>query len=228
MKIVTIGRGESCDIVINDSQNLISRRHATLRIYPFGKMELIPEGRNGTFVNGFQIPDGVPRKVSRKDVISFAHVRQLNWKEVKDIYRIIRISAAIVAGVIALSIAGVLLCNKLKTNVKNQEPLTPQTEVLAGEGEVCTSERMVEEKPTASGEQPETKRNIEGNNDANVADSSYVSIAPRSRRGDTTKIQPPKPKKKKEVKKEKEMVVNHNDTVSDSTQTVTPKYPIIY
>lgn len=50
MKILTIGRDESCNIVLSDST--VSRRHAILKIHATGKMEIISMGQNGTFVNG--------------------------------------------------------------------------------------------------------------------------------------------------------------------------------
>jgi pSer/pThr/pTyr-binding forkhead associated (FHA) protein len=39
MRTLSIGRGEGCDIFIDDYR--ISRRHALLKIYPFGKMEIV-------------------------------------------------------------------------------------------------------------------------------------------------------------------------------------------
>ena len=50
MKVISIGRGEDCNIVL--PENVISRRHAILKIHATGKMELIDMGQNGTFVNG--------------------------------------------------------------------------------------------------------------------------------------------------------------------------------
>ena len=90
MKILTIGRSEDCDVVIDDAQDMVSRKHALLRIYPTGKMELVPCGRNGTYVNGLPVKNDKPKVVTRKDVISFAHVRQLDWSIVPDPYRMHR------------------------------------------------------------------------------------------------------------------------------------------
>ena len=53
MKTITIGRGDGADIFIDDE--MISRRHAILRIYTFGKMELVDMGKNGTYVNAPKI-----------------------------------------------------------------------------------------------------------------------------------------------------------------------------
>lgn len=80
MKTITIGRDLSCDISIDD--NMISRRHALLRIHPTGKMELVDMSSNGTFVNGVKLASNVPFPLTRKDTVSFANVRQLDWTEV--------------------------------------------------------------------------------------------------------------------------------------------------
>lgn len=82
MKIITIGRGEDCNIILSDP--VISRKHALLKIYPTGKMEIVDMGQNGTYVNGVRLAPNTPYPVTRKDVISFAHVRQLDWKAVPD------------------------------------------------------------------------------------------------------------------------------------------------
>lgn len=80
MKVLSIGRGEDCNIIISDM--MVSRRHAILKIYPMGKMEIVDMGQNGTFVNGVKLTPNVAYPVSRKDVVSFAHVRQLDWSQV--------------------------------------------------------------------------------------------------------------------------------------------------
>lgn len=79
MKTLSIGRDTGCDIVLNDHSDVISRRHAVLNITSTGKMTLIDQGRNGTYVNGIKITPNVPFPVKRNDVVSFAHVMQLNW-----------------------------------------------------------------------------------------------------------------------------------------------------
>ena len=80
MKILTIGRDESCNIVLSDST--VSRRHAILKIHATGKMEIISMGQNGTFVNGVKLKSDTAYPVTRKDVVSFAHVRQLDWNQI--------------------------------------------------------------------------------------------------------------------------------------------------
>ena len=78
MKVYSIGREGGCDIVINDPSDVISRRHAVLNVSPSGKMTIVDQSTNGTYVNGMRINSGVPYPVTRKDSISFAHVARLN------------------------------------------------------------------------------------------------------------------------------------------------------
>lgn len=71
MKALSIGREQGCDIVINDSTDVISRRHAILNISSSGKITIVDQSRNGTYVNGIRISQNVPVPVTRKDIISF-------------------------------------------------------------------------------------------------------------------------------------------------------------
>lgn len=82
MKVYSIGREVGCDITINDSTDVISRRHATLNVYPSGKMTIIDSSHNGTYVNGIRISSNVPVPVTRKDNISFAHIARLDWNSI--------------------------------------------------------------------------------------------------------------------------------------------------
>lgn len=100
MKIITIGRDEDANIIIDDP--LISRRHATIRLLPLGKMEIKDLSKNGTFVNGVRIAPDKFVPVKRKDVVSFAKVAQLDWNEVPDNMRTVRITTFIVIGLLAI------------------------------------------------------------------------------------------------------------------------------
>lgn len=82
MKAYSIGREAGCDIVINDTTDVISRRHAILNVAPSGKMTIVDQSHNGTYVNGIRISPNVPVPVTRKDTISFAHVAKLDWNRV--------------------------------------------------------------------------------------------------------------------------------------------------
>ena len=78
-KIYTIGRDESCDIVVSDSTDVISRLHATIRVESNNKIYLTDQSRNGTYINGMKMSSNVEIPVSRKDVVSLAHVYELDW-----------------------------------------------------------------------------------------------------------------------------------------------------
>ena len=45
-------------------------------------MTLIDQSSNGTYVNGIRISPNVPVPVTRKDIISLAHVAKLDWNQV--------------------------------------------------------------------------------------------------------------------------------------------------
>lgn len=132
MKTITIGRGDGCQIFIDD--DMISRRHAILKISTFGKMEIVDMGKNGTFVNGIRLRPNVPVPVKRKDIISFANVSQLDWKQVPNpgiYYKI----GAIVLGVLLLLLVGLIVYRnvtdtpkpKPATNYEYYEESTPTT-----------------------------------------------------------------------------------------------------
>lgn len=79
MKTYSIGRDINCDIVITDSTDVVSRRHALLNVTSSGKMTIIDQSSNGTYVNGIRISQNVAVPVTRKDTISLAHVAKLDW-----------------------------------------------------------------------------------------------------------------------------------------------------
>ncbi len=79
MKVYSIGREAGCDIVIHDNTDVVSRRHAVLNVSSSGKMTIMDQSHNGTYVNGIRISPNVPVPVTRKDNISFAHIARLDW-----------------------------------------------------------------------------------------------------------------------------------------------------
>ncbi len=103
MKVYSIGREGGCDIVINDPSDVISRRHAVLNVSPSGKMTIVDQSTNGTYVNGMRINSNVPYPVTRKDSISFAHVARLDWNLIPSSNRILKYAAI---GVISLLLIG--------------------------------------------------------------------------------------------------------------------------
>lgn len=79
MKSYSIGRDESSNIIVNDPARLVSRHHATLNV-DGRRLTIIDSSSNGTYINGIRISPGTPVPVTRKDVISFAQVAELDWR----------------------------------------------------------------------------------------------------------------------------------------------------
>lgn len=103
-KIYTIGRDEGCDIVIPDSTDVISRLHATIRIEPNDKIYLIDQSRNGTYVNGMKMSSNVEIPVSRKDVVSFARIYNLDWSLVpKHNGNVLKLALITLAGLVVMT-----------------------------------------------------------------------------------------------------------------------------
>lgn len=126
MKTYSIGRDLNCDIVINDSTDVISRRHALLNITPSGKMTIIDQSSNGTYVNGIRISQNVPVPVTRKDIVSLAHVAKLDWNQVPKSNQWVKY--AIIAGVAVFVVLGVIFGVKhMKSDSDNNGGSTPNT-----------------------------------------------------------------------------------------------------
>lgn len=103
-KIYTIGRDEGCDIVIQDNTDVISRLHATLRIESNNKIYLIDQSLNGTYINGMKMSSNVEIPVSREDVISFAHIYNLDWSLIpKHQNNTLKILLIIIVGIILIT-----------------------------------------------------------------------------------------------------------------------------
>ncbi len=103
MKSYSIGREQGCDIIINDDKDVVSRRHAVLNVYPFGKMTIVDHSKNGTYVNGIRITSNEPVPVTRKDIVSFAHFYQLDWSKVPSSNAGLKIAGGIIAALIVLA-----------------------------------------------------------------------------------------------------------------------------
>lgn len=126
MKTYSIGRDLNCDIVINDSTDVISRRHALLNITPSGKMTIIDQSSNGTYVNGIRISQNVPVPVTRKDIVSLAHVAKLDWNQVPKSNQWVKY--VIIAGAVVIVVLGIIFGVKhMKSDSDNNEGLTPDT-----------------------------------------------------------------------------------------------------
>lgn len=126
MKTITIGRGDGCNIYIDDES--MSRRHAIIKIPTFGEMEIVDMSKNGTSVNGIRLRPNVPFPVSRKDVVTFADVAQLDWSKVPDPLKYYKLGALIVGGLIVLLLAIFLVKNLFSDSTPEQQPVKPTIE----------------------------------------------------------------------------------------------------
>ena len=133
MKTITIGRGDGCDILIDDYR--ISRRHAVLKVYTFGKMEIVDIGQNGTWVNGVKLRPGVPFPVKRSDVINFAEASQLDWSQVESPMKYVKI-AGIVAAILVLLGLLVFWISSALSDSSTQAEETNATMVQSGDANI--------------------------------------------------------------------------------------------
>lgn len=126
MKTITIGRGEGCDIQIDDYR--ISRRHAILKVYTFGKMEIVDMGKNGTWVNGIKLRPGVPFPVKRKDVVNFAEASQLNWNYVYNPTKYLKWASIAIVVLLLLVLGLIMICTNKSSSTDESYQYPPATE----------------------------------------------------------------------------------------------------
>lgn len=133
-KVYTIGRDPQCDIVIADSTDVVSRTHATIRVEKGDKIFLIDQSRNGTYVNGMKMSSNEEIPVSREDVISFAHVKDLDWslvpKAKSNAWKIVLIILGSIFTLIAIGI-GIFFYMVRRAVTPDVETPSPEIELVA-------------------------------------------------------------------------------------------------
>ncbi len=200
MKVITIGRDPECNIVLDD--NLISRRHAVLRLHGTGKIEIIDYSSNGTFINGTRIVSNTPLKIHRKDAVSFAHAKTLDWSQIPDPSRKPRMIILIVfIASVLVTIAGIVVSHLSAS--KSDSGASQDIEVYENTEHPAQGNGNATAKPDGTTAQPE-KPNQEG------ASSSDIKLAPDSRilnevdRKKREQIEREKKKKEEEAKRKQE------------------------
>lgn len=188
MKAYSIGREDNCDIVICDSTDVVSRRHAVLNVHPNGKMFIVDQSRNGTYVNGIRITPNVRVPVTRKDVISFAHVVKLDWSQVPVSYLWMQVAAWIV-GVILLVAIGVGVYHWFI------EPVKPEPK----QGETISLQDSIKKSVTDSIAKADSLAKIKSDSIAKVKSDSIADVA--KKKADAKKKAEEKKKKEEEDKK---------------------------
>lgn len=180
MKVYSIGREVGCDIVINDRTDVISRRHAILNVLPSGKMTIVDQSSNGTYVNGIRISPNVPVPVSRKDNISFAHIARLDWNMIPKpkspmLYVAIGIASLAILGGIGYGAYYIGSGNNNKgtlpndtTSVVKKDSITDKKDSLKTEKQKDTSTKKITkkkniEKKKENDKKKENNKKKEGN-----------------------------------------------------------------
>lgn len=105
-KLYTIGRDPQCDIIIQDVTDIVSRVHAVLRVESNGKLYIKDQSKNGTYINGMRMTPNVEVPVSRKDTVSFANIRDMDWSVVPNPMK--KTISIISFTVLGLAVAGLL------------------------------------------------------------------------------------------------------------------------
>ena len=147
-KIYTIGRDEGCDIVIPDSTDVISRLHATIRVESNDKIFITDQSRNGTYVNGMKMSSNVEIPVSRKDVVSFAHIYNLDWSLVpKHKSNTIKVVAIILLIVALLGLAAFFVFRPENKELPKPKQDTP-TQIIKKDTVVVRDTVVVKPKET--------------------------------------------------------------------------------
>jgi len=201
MKIYSIGREVGCDIPINDRTDVVSRRHAILNVTSTGKMTIVDQSSNGTYVNGIRISSNVPVPVTRKDNISFAHVARLDWNLVpnpaKTIWR------WVIIGILALLfIIGGILGYNLLSNSGDPEPQAapPMVSVQEMEDQVKAKadevQKHLRDSLRRDSLEKVRKKIEEEKNKKRVKGGTHVKGS-----GKKTSVTPPPPKKEEPVKR---------------------------
>lgn len=201
MKTYSIGRDLNCDIVINDSTDIISRRHALLNVTPSGKMTLIDQSSNGTYVNGIRISQNVPVPVTRKDVISLAHVAKLDWNQIPKSNQWL---TYIIGGLVVIGIALAIIFG-----VKSK----PKDEVDGPSGNVVevVDSTAIKQKEAA---RLDSIKNVERQDSINKAKKAAAAQ-------DSTKVKKPvsTPKKKENTGKQKGEDKSKDKKIKDKSST---------
>lgn len=200
MKVITIGRDPECNIVLDD--NLISRRHAVLRLHGTGKIEIIDYSSNGTFINGTRIVSNTPLKIHRKDAVSFAHAKTLDWSQIPDPSRKPRMIILIVLiASVLVTIAGIVVSHLPAS--KSDSGASQDIEVYENTEQPAQGNGNATAKPDGTTAQPEKPNQEE-------ASSSDIKLAPDSRilnevdRKKREQIEREKKKKEEEAKRKQE------------------------
>ncbi len=162
-RIYTIGRDPQCDIIIQDMTDVVSRVHAVLKLEPNGKMFIKDQSKNGTYINGMRVTPNVEIPISRKDSISFANVRELDWSVIPNPMK--KKMTILSFSLLGVGVAGLLTWLVLGTSIFKPEPqIIIQTDTIPAKADTVRDTvikiKEVPAKPQKPAEEPkaETKK----------------------------------------------------------------------
>lgn len=154
--VYTIGRDPSCDIVIDDYTNNVSRFHATLRIQG-KKYFLTDHSTNGTYRNGVRLAQNTEFEVSKEDEISFSNVCYFNWSDVPDskgvkgplkVVVITLCSIVAIAGIAAICYFCIPSFRPAKKTAPVDQPVQVDSTQIKKEAEAAAAEAAAKAKAT--------------------------------------------------------------------------------
>lgn len=195
MKVYTIGRGEDCDVILDDESGMISRRHAILKAKGFNRYEIVDVSKNGTNVDAIRIQPNIPTKVTRNSVIVFAGVKQLDWKEIPDSMKTIRLIAIALITLIAI-LGGLLAYNHLTDSASSIEPEQ--------------NERNQKEDNASQNVTPKATE-YDGSEETNVGEELMNDLKNKNKKKENNKSPEPKNKSDKEQS-------SNSETEDETTQ----------
>lgn len=158
-RILTIGRSAQCHICINDTTDVISRVHASLEVNSNGKYFIIDQSRNGTYVNGMRITPNERVSVTRDDVISFAHISDLNWDVVPKSTNI-TLWIYIIAAVVALLVVAAILLSVYFIGGREKGNLNPTANIVVSDDSAYPDIAIPEEPQAKDEEEAEDNQDV--------------------------------------------------------------------
>lgn len=202
MKKIILGRGEDCDVYLNDTKGLISRKHAIMKINPIGHYEITDVSKNGTFINGIRMKPHIPYKVKRKDVIVFANSLKLDWDDIPDSSKWIKIGLLGMMVLLAVIIIGLVFIFDSSRQSSNDQPLQVMPPI----------ERSIEDP-----EQRASETSTSTTEESTGPSEAYYPNKPEKAPTEKSK-QMHKADRKDKSRKEKEEAINEKKLTEEKTE----------
>lgn len=219
MKVITIGRDRTQDICYDNE--MISRKHAILRIYNNGRMEIVSLGQNGTFVNGNLCKPNTNYPLKRNDVVSFAHVCELEWSEIPDPLRWLKITSLVVGILAVIAVALSLTYKYLPIGDKDATEEEIELEITSENADKANEDwsNKLPKKDPYSGQAPQEKAEsapkAKDSNKEDIESESFKKYFKKVKKQkqqnkEQEKVQEKEQEKKQEKEQEKEQKEDKN------------------